>query len=370
MTTQNSDEGDYPYSVRPAPANVVRPRIPLRHRIPWKFLGSVVQRLAIALAATLPVGLVAFAIVAVRARSQAKIVNQLVERKCVVVYYHERDDAVDRVPGFLRKLLGDDFWNDIDFVGSRSETVEDAATVAALCEKLPKLMGFRISNPHFSFDLITNWPHLDSLEELGIHSPLITDADLARIARIRDLKVLYLNSPNVSDIGLSQISSLLQLETLDINSLRFTDTAPRNTAGFPHLKELQIGDSTELTDGDIIDLGPMPKLQKVVIRDAQIGDATLVHLAAGAKLCEVELNPCKVTDNGFASLEKCVDLNHLELVGAPISDDALKALIGKSLFSVTLNHSRITDQGFIALSRIRDLRILELTDSEVTGATA
>lgn len=370
MTSQNSDDGDYPYSARPASAMAVRPGIRLRNRIPWKFVGAIVRRLAFTIAAAIPAGIIAFAIVVVRARSQAKIVDQLAERKCVVFYYHQRDDAVDRVPGFLRKLLGDDFWNDVEFVGSRTETAEDAATIAALCGKLPKLIGFKIGNPHFSFELISNWPHLDNLEDLGIHSPRLTDADLVRIARIRDLRDLYLNSPNVSDVGLSQISLLSQLETLNIISLRFTGAAPRNTAGFPRLKELQISDSTDLADRDILNLGHMPELEKVVIRDAQIGDATLAHLSTGAKLYEVELNPCQVTDDGFASLEKCVDLNHLELVGAPVSDNALKVLVGKPFFSITLNHSRITDQGFISLSMIRDLRILELKDSQVTGATA
>ena len=106
------------------------------------------------------------------------------------------------------------------------------------------------------------------------------------------------------------------------------------------------------------------------LRDTQITDAGMPHLAKLTQLQRLHLERTAVTDAGLAYLSELKELTYLNLYGTKISDQGLRHLINlRKLENVYLWETDVTDAGCAALQKsLPGLRIDRGVDLEVIAA--
>ena len=166
---------------------------------------------------------------------------------------------------------------------------------------------------------------LAGLEELDLRGAALSDADLALLAPLTNLRVLGLRGTPVTDAGLAHLSGLA-LTSLD---LRGTAVTSFGMARLPSatLEALHLTDSKVLGN-ELYLLPGMPHLAVLKLNRLQeLDDASIESLGAFPNLRHVELDGTRVTAQGLRRLfELNPDLKRIELRGVPVSEEALSEL--------------------------------------------
>jgi hypothetical protein len=138
-------------------------------------------------------------------------------------------------PGWLRALLGENFFCEVDeahIVGVSSKT---------------KITDADLSNLGLS-----SFPRLRSLT-LKVNSLKITDAGLETIRDLTQIQELTLILPNVTDSGLRNLRGLTQLERLTLWGTRITNAGLVNLRGMMQLKTLDLS-GVKVSDAGVKEL--------------------------------------------------------------------------------------------------------------------
>ena len=98
-------------------------------------------------------------------------------------------------------------------------------------------------------------------EAVGMGTPG-TDRDMARVAKLRQLRVLTVRDGLVTDAGLAQIAGLTQLEELDLRGTQITDAGLVHLKQLPRLRRLRL-DRTKVTDAGLMHLEQLPALKEL-----------------------------------------------------------------------------------------------------------
>jgi hypothetical protein len=112
---------------------------------------------------------------------------------------------------------------------------------------------------------------LGHLRGLNLSGTQVTDAELADLAELKELKFLWLSNTKVTDAGLAHLAGLTSLRWLGLSKTKITD------AGLTHLRGLQ-------------------NLQLLRLKHTKVTDAGLAHLAGLTELADVSLEGTEVTD--------------------------------------------------------------------------
>ncbi len=180
--------------------------------------------------------------------------------------------------------------------------------------------------------------------EVHLSNSRVTDADMAPLAGLTELRSLELMATNVSDAGLAQLKPLVNLEELNITSHR-------------------------ITDGGISGLAELRNLRRLMLRGCALTGEGLAHLQTLGRLQQLDLGQSRASDAGLASLEKATGLRGLILDDTDVSDAGLAHLQGLTgLQSLVLSGTRVSDDGLKHLKGMVDLRILGLNKTAVTGS--
>jgi hypothetical protein len=136
----------------------------------------------------------------------------------------EWDNKASGWPTWLRKVLGDDFFNSVSWV-----SLSYTGTTDAGLEHLKRFSQLR------SLSLI--------------YTRRVTDAGLGYVKGLSQLQELDLSAANITDAGLEHLKGLNQLQDL---LLRWT---PVTDAGLEHLRRLSQLRSLDLTGTQVTDEG-------------------------------------------------------------------------------------------------------------------
>ncbi len=150
----------------------------------------------------------------------------------IIAYDYERTGPQRKPPrpDWLRRLLGEDFFADIEFV----------------C--------------------------------LGADDSF-TDVEMAHVASLPRLKDLNLYGAAIDNAGMEYIRGLRQLESLDIGGANITDAGLEQLKGLARLRKLDLGD-THITDAGLKHLQGLSQMQVLSLYSTQVTDAGLKHLQA------------------------------------------------------------------------------------------
>ena len=87
-------------------------------------------------------------------------------------------------------------------------------------------------------------PRLLSVSFMGTE---VTDADLACLEHLPDLRVLDLSRTGITDAGLVHVKGLAKLEELELDGTRVTDAGLAHLMGLTNLKKLRL-QNTQVTE--------------------------------------------------------------------------------------------------------------------------
>jgi beta-lactamase regulating signal transducer with metallopeptidase domain len=290
-----------------------------------------------------------------------------------------------------------------------------ADNVAALdaLEEIPALVRLGLllysSDPAVAVAAVpfANSVRLDRLTNLRFLSCSPAEADLARIATLKNLEDLALQ--NVSEPALDQLAALKSLKSLRLSQYHFDqpavaldlaylggmpkleklyvdgmfllgDAAAARIGGCSELRELS-ADISPMTDAGLRQLAQAKNLQSVIVQSTQGAELSSVGLGALGALVNLERlefyaealphrTPLVVTDEALAEWNRLRNLKTLRADLCRISDAGLR-VIGRLTALKRLQlvgQLDITDKGLAPLAALKDLQALVLHDSKIDGS--
>lgn len=240
------------------------------------------------------------------AREQRQAVEAIRARGGFVEYDYRYNSTLNQrlpkgeswQPGWLRRLLGDDYFHNIIVVGldeNHDATDADLSQVA----------------------------RLRHLKRLYLGGGKITDDGLAQLQGLTDLRLLVLWGNPITGDGLKHLRHLQNLKHLDLSRTRVTDSRLADLGNLTGLERLDIPVNPQLNGSFLEYIKDLPSLKSLVLRNSGVNDAALSHLAQCKSLQDLMLDGTKVTEVGVSRLRRLSNLRSLDLT-YQLSNDGLE----------------------------------------------
>jgi len=182
----------------------------------------------------------------------------------------------------------------------------------------------------------------------------VTDGDIARLAKLADLKKLNLSFTLITDAGLERLSALRNVEELDLSSAELlTDAAIAHIRRWKKLRVLNLR-GTDVTDTSMEYISSLPELESLDVSYTQVTNNGMEYLAPLAKLEKLSLGGNKITGAGLHILKSLPRLKHLNLGGVQKRNSGLWAVT-------------IADSGIETVTGLKGLETLDLRGMRITG---
>jgi Leucine-rich repeat (LRR) protein len=210
---------------------------------------------------------------------------------------------------------------------------------------------------------------LNQVRVLRVSSRGATDEKILPLAWLTPLRDLDVgNSYNVTDVGVLALAPLRELRKLDLYYVTLTDAGMKALAGFQELRTLSLS-WTKITDAGLKELAGLRQLTTLDLSSTAITDAGLEHLAGLAHLETLNLSGTGVTGAGLAHLAGLKRLRSVNLSGAKLNDAGMKGL-GRltRLRTLDLTSAAITGAGLRELAGLQHLQTLHLGHSTIPDA--
>ncbi|MEX2214838.1 MAG: SUMF1/EgtB/PvdO family nonheme iron enzyme [Phycisphaeraceae bacterium] len=248
-----------------------------------------------------------------------------------------------------------------DVVLDRSTTPVSASLLAdvAAIHDLRSLVAYQLGGELTDADLAPLAAKI-TLRRLDLSdSSKLTDAMLAHLAPLTELRELRLGIPGLTDAGLRQLTRYKQLKTLSLVGTASTGDALPAFDSAP-LQTLSIW---RLTDAGARHLRLFPGLRELSLIGSPLTDAGFAHIAALKKIERIDLTRCKdLTDAAFAALANLHELRSINLDGTGAGDLASRALASHTqLADLHIGSPALTDAGLEHLGSLVALDNLRIT---------
>ncbi len=146
---------------------------------------------------------------------------------------------------------------------------------------------------------------------------------------IADRGIIAVMANDLTDRGLEAIARATQISRLTIGGAQVTDAGLQHLARMPQLEELTVGGPrSRITDRGLDALRHLRQLRRFSMTWAPA-----------------------VSDAGIASLAACAQLEHVDLMGTPTGDGAIRALAGKTHLRQLATGRQVTDKGLALLQQ-------------------
>lgn len=280
-----------------------------------------------------------------QARQQAEICEEI-RNVGGGVCHREFDDMV-KVPEWLKKAIGIDFFADVE----KASAVNDEGILQiARLSQLEDL--FLDSSVVFDESMTHMLP-------TGINSAFSTTG-LSQIQTFTELKRFHLSVGDLSARDLLAVHLPETLEELTLAGDNLDDLILERIGKLPELRALQL----DLADPR------WPSLHPPNRRTIDVTDGGLRHLAGLAKLRELKLINTDLTDEALVHLQGLRELRELSLQAARIEGTGLAHLQAlPNLESLDISYNRIEEENLRYLRTIPSLKRLDLTDVHDAGLT-
>ena len=250
------------------------------------------------------------------------------------------------------------------------------------------LTNVRLASPELTDRTLETMAKFPLLNYVTIHSAAITDDGLAHLANLKNLTYLQLNSVAIAGPGLVHLAGLKQLTSLDLTGTLVSGESLAQIAANCPITELTL-DRTKITDTDCAAITRMRKLLKLSLKGTAVSDQGLRHLWTLRELSSVDLSDTSINGTGLAGcwpvdsltldntqvddesmriLAKLPELHSLDLAGTKITDKSIELLMQHEVFSsLGISNTDVTDQGVALLAQRVPVSFLDLSGNRVTG---
>ncbi|MFN0170348.1 MAG: leucine-rich repeat domain-containing protein [Bryobacteraceae bacterium] len=228
---------------------------------------------------------------------------------------------------------------------------------------------------------------------IDLTSTWVTDADMAKLARMPELRRIDLSETRVTDAGLELLKPLQNVGELNCYYAEFlTDDGVRHLRGWKHLERLNLR-GTRVTSKVFEHLAQLTSLRWLDLAFTEIDDEGFEHLASLTRLEHLAIGGNRLNGSGLKLLKLLPSLTSLDaggiqrvdsgLWGLPLTDQNLQR-IGEltqlkrlSLAGATLSDRDVDRPGhpeaerrelrdLSALARLVHLEMLDLSRQPVT----
>ena len=221
------------------------------------------------------------------------------------------------------------------------------------------------------FERLTDLDLEARVEYVDLRGPQVTDADVARLAGLAELRGLGLHDLAIDGAALAALDGLPKLAHLDVWNCALSDEGIEAIARLPALESLAIDKGVRpspsrmrLSETGLAALRQARSLKRLSLWGAHFTDARLRELSGLAQVEGLELWDTGLTDDGLeAMLDGMTGLRSLLIYHAPISGRGLAKLRDcPRLLSVRLD-CPITDEGLASLAEVQQLGFLQMSSS-------
>ncbi len=204
------------------------------------------------------------------------------------------------------------------------------------------------------------FPEMETLA-LG-PAPYVNDEMLGVVAVLPRLE--YLSVSGVSGSFLQRLPSHSKIETLRIRGMASPcSLGLARLSSLAHLKELEIGGATNLSDECFRGVELPESIEELVLNDCRVGDQTLVRWLTNCKFKKLTLN-VPMTRGISRALAGQTELEELDLQGAPLIDDDFEFLSRcKRLKILCLRDVPVCGDFLGKMTGLKNLEKLELIDT-------
>jgi len=211
--------------------------------------------------------------------------------------------TIAREPGWLQKLLGNDFFLSIERVSLDNVSDRVVFSNVARLVNLSNVRDLHISvDRDFLDDPLVYLQGCISLEELSVDCRNVTDVSLVYVMNLENLRRLSLSRAQITDEGLLQLQSLRSLESLDIRSRAIRGTGLCYLSKLPYLRDLSMS-YCFIEDEAMQAAGTLRNIESLILVDNRFTDAGLVHLEPLTNLRRLDLWRNRITPEGVERLQ-------------------------------------------------------------------
>jgi Leucine-rich repeat (LRR) protein len=166
---------------------------------------------------------------------------------------------------------------------------------------------------------------LRSIEWLELNHSPVTDAGLARLGEIQNIRKLNLLGSRVTDEGLVCLRGLSTLEILNLADTDVTDAGTLYLTKLDSLRNLTLAHS-RITNAGVARLSTLARIRTLDLSGTNIDDGACDDLKSLSAIQELDLSFTNVTDAGIARLESLKQLQFLGLIGTRVTGSAIRKL--------------------------------------------
>jgi hypothetical protein len=166
--------------------------------------------------------------------------------------YHFNDQASPSGPEWLRKLFGDEYFQNVVWVTLSKTTVTD--------------------------DDLAILKNLTDLKGLNLNETKITGSGLVHLTGLKNLQCLLLDKTLVEDCSLVHLRNLISLRYLSLNSTRITDAGMINLHKLTNLEDVLWLENTQITDEGLKHLNNLKKLKVLILFHTQVTEKGIKNL--------------------------------------------------------------------------------------------
>jgi hypothetical protein len=166
----------------------------------------------------------------------------------------------------------------------------------------------------------------------GQKASLLLNADLLRLNswfknRLSDSEglVVCLNDTDVTDDDLEVLRGLRYLDSVKLRNTNITDVGVRHMAQISALIQLDL-ENTKITDEGSASLEGLSHLRSLSLANTKITDAGVSHLRRLSDLYKLNLDGDKITDACIPFLAGLPQLSYVHVKGTEITEDGIKSL--------------------------------------------
>jgi internalin A len=237
--------------------------------------------------------------------------------------------------------------------GLRSLHLAGEITDARLAElsSLSQLRALTLSSNRLGSSGLKNLSGHEHLEALSLRNPRLRINGATELAALKQLRRLRMQVNSMSDAGLKDLARLTQLRSLDLSFFNpdGSDLALNELAALTELRWLGLT-GPRVSDEGLKDLGRLNHLHTLLIFNARVTDAGLKGIASLNSLRRLQLASTQVTDAGLKDMARLTQLQSLNLSESQVTDAGLNELVAlKQLRSLDVYRTRVTEAGARAL---------------------
>jgi Leucine Rich repeat len=153
--------------------------------------------------------------------NEREIVEAILKLGGLVEYDYQIDRAKPPGPDWLRNVLGENYFSDVEVV--ILQNVPDADARLGNVKRLTQVQWLSLAHTNITDAGLVNLNGLTNLKTLYLQDAKVSDTGMVNLERLTRLRTLLLTNTSVSDVGIGSLKGLTNLKQLDVRGTRVTD---------------------------------------------------------------------------------------------------------------------------------------------------